>query len=476
MAPWWFLHRAHQPFQHPNTPNIPSDTTLSDATITPTVGDFIDHLGLTFYWSKEHRTAQQLDQLRTIGDDLADEALVAMQLGASDDPMKQLNQPNQPIPVQALHKQLTSVPSWVDWDQIKRGQEVFVRYAGGSGLTLLHCSLVGGFGAPKINKVLGSTGYLSRSCHTTYVRLFETLQMIVDCTETDGLLPTTGVGWQACVRVRMLHAKVRKHLLAMEKWQRKEWGVPINQEDMGATLLSFQIIVLECLDYMNFNLSLQEQHDYTALWRLIGYYSGVEEQYNPCSSYSYSRATLESITRHIVTPDDTSSQMSNHMLRAVANKPPLHLSYESGAQLSRMLLGDVGADRLKLPKEHWWWHVFHGMHFMLLRWVANMTRMPLVGRGMMETQRMVLRRAAKTFQGGKRTKYFLKHPPDDRHFEDLGVDDGTAGGAGGPPNQKGRGITGNALFLMCGKGKGMHVAMFVLLVGLLWKMWAWVLS
>ena len=34
--------------------------------------------------------------------------------------------------MQALWEEVNTVPSWVDWDQIKRGQEVFHRYAPGA--------------------------------------------------------------------------------------------------------------------------------------------------------------------------------------------------------------------------------------------------------------------------------------------------------------------------------------------------------
>lgn len=52
----------------------------------------------------------------------------------------------------ALLDALHTVPAWVDAAAIARGQETFNRY-GLTALPVLLCfSLVGGFGAPKINK------------------------------------------------------------------------------------------------------------------------------------------------------------------------------------------------------------------------------------------------------------------------------------------------------------------------------------
>ena len=76
---------------------------------------------------------------------------------------------------------------------------------------------------------------------------------------------------------------------------------------------------------------------------------------------------------------------------------------------------------LCLPKEHSGWHIFHGIQFLVLRFLSMLTWIPVVGSGMMAAQREVLRQAAKRFQGGKRTKYELKHVPDDRHFQHMGI-------------------------------------------------------
>ena len=86
----------------------------------------------------------------------------------------------------------------------------------------------------------------------------------------DALLPG-GVGWRTALHVRVLHAKVRYAILhrkGKKKWNVKELGVPINQEDMAATLLAFSINVLSGIDLIaGRSVSDQEQIDYLALWR-----------------------------------------------------------------------------------------------------------------------------------------------------------------------------------------------------------------
>ncbi|EUA35668.1 hypothetical protein I553_6308 [Mycobacterium xenopi 4042] len=37
--------------------------------------------------------------------------------------------------------------------------------------------------------------------------------------------------------MRLIHALVRRHVAAMPDWRADEWGVPVNQTDMAATLV-----------------------------------------------------------------------------------------------------------------------------------------------------------------------------------------------------------------------------------------------
>ena len=54
-------------------------------------------------------------------------------------------------------------------------------------MVLLHLSLIGGFSAPKIDKVLTSTGYLTKAGPGAYRRVLETYQMVAHCLTVGGL-------------------------------------------------------------------------------------------------------------------------------------------------------------------------------------------------------------------------------------------------------------------------------------------------
>ena len=141
-----------------------------------------------------------------------------------------------------LWREVQTVPDWVDWDQIARGQDVFYRYGGPALTGLTFQSLLGGMGAARVVETLARTGGFSTK--VARGRLFETTQHILQCTRTlDGLKPG-GEGFASSIRVRFLHAAVRQRIMKLAKerpsyFDVEEWGIPINDLDQIATIGTF---------------------------------------------------------------------------------------------------------------------------------------------------------------------------------------------------------------------------------------------
>ena len=110
--------------------------------------------------------------------------------------------------------EVTEVPSWVDWDQIARGQDVFYRYGGANLTGLAYQSLLGGLGAAKVVETLARTGGFSTKVANR--RLFETTQHILQVTKSLSSIQPLGDGWASTIRVRLLHAAVRNRIMKLE--------------------------------------------------------------------------------------------------------------------------------------------------------------------------------------------------------------------------------------------------------------------
>ena len=97
-------------------------------------------------------------------------------------------------------------------------------------------------------------------------RVMETGQFLIDVLTVGGLDDEHGKGRRTIQRVRLMHAAVRHLIMARNDqgappvcgnepplWH-KDWGTPINQEDLARTRLAFSYIVADSLPRLGVRL------------------------------------------------------------------------------------------------------------------------------------------------------------------------------------------------------------------------------
>lgn len=159
------------------------------------------------------------------------------------------------------------------------GERVFAEH-GPEIMMLLCCySLPSSYAARKGVLVLHRTAYLAQRPNR---RLFETAQMIVDVMSPGGLGPK-GRGLRTAQKVRLMHAAIRHLILADTKaaWDTDTLGVPINQEDLLGTLMTFSWIILDGLARLGQRLTPAEQQAFLEAWLVVGALMGIEPQLLP---------------------------------------------------------------------------------------------------------------------------------------------------------------------------------------------------
>jgi len=362
---------------------------LFDELLFPMTKDEI--FGWPLLYKSHHIPFRELEAMRSEKDDLGDAAFDALSTlaGGSHDPdvlattfasmLRDESEKDLPDELRALKDNMTP-PAWLDWNAIEKGQLLFLKHTGSSAFGLLYFSLIGGFSAPKIVKTLDETGYLTSGTRdATWRRLNETFSMVVACMDSPASLQPGQDAWLSILRVRLLHSRTRLRILRSKKgWDTKEFGVPINQEDMMGTLLSFSANVLESIDRIaTFGVrewmptwvtrlahstglpsvspvSHDEQMAYLHLWRYIGHLVGVRPEFNKCIDVPTAKGATESVVMHLLHPNDRSRAVAHNVLSAVALREPLRWPMEKHAQAARMLLGSPLADALGLPFS--WYH------------------------------------------------------------------------------------------------------------------------
>jgi hypothetical protein len=196
-------------------------------------------------------------------------------------------------------------------------------------------------------------------------RLAETGRFVIETVEEDGLR-RYHEGFRIAAHVRVMHATVRRMILASGDWNTAAWGLPINQADMAGTTLEFSALVLRGADAMGFLLSKRDQRAIMHLWRYSGYLSGVHPDLLAELS---SLERTENFTNLIYSiqpgPDADSLALAAALRRVPASRSrnawedrlaELVMRYHDG--LTYAFNGDEIASSLKVPNPEWR-HVIH---------------------------------------------------------------------------------------------------------------------
>ncbi|RMD44593.1 hypothetical protein DV735_g496, partial [Chaetothyriales sp. CBS 134920] len=321
--------------------------------------------GYTIQLSPDHLTAEESTRLRFSHDKLADECLDVLNeisppaaQPAKRDLYLLLEAHRDKHPkLQELWDSVTTIPPWVDWAQIARGQDVFYRYGGATVVGLAYQSLLGGMGANRIAEVLARTGGFS--VKVARHRLFETTKFVLESTQSLESIQKGGAGFASAIRVRLLHAAVRKRIMKLAEnrpdyYDVQAYGVPINDLDCIGTIASFSTnIIWISLPRQGVFLLQQEEEDYIALWRLIAHYMGTPTDF--FNTPAKAKAVMESLIMTEIRPSPTSATLANNVIRCLENTPPAYASRPFLEASARWLNGNQLCDSLGLGKPSWYY-------------------------------------------------------------------------------------------------------------------------
>jgi hypothetical protein len=164
-----------------------------------------------------------------------------------------------------------------------------------------------------------------------------------------------GEGFAITLRVRLMHAHVRKMILASGRWNADAWGLPINQHDMVATSLLFSVVTVEGLRTLGVAVSPRESEDFMHLWRWVAHVIGVDPALVP-NTESEAHRLGELIAATQGAPDGDSRALTAALLDSGLSHPSEAERRRSqrihgfAHALCRKLLGDELADALGVKR------------------------------------------------------------------------------------------------------------------------------
>ncbi len=189
-------------------------------------------------------------------------------LVTNDDPLP----PGLPKAARQYFQDTEALPSWADPALMLKGQKLFTKHGWLMAAGLFCSSLPQAYCAAKGASVLTETQGMTRH---VYRRILETAQFIFDvCVE--GNMGPSGRGIRAAQKVRLMHATVRHLIMLKGEWDVVELGLPINQEDLAGTLMTFSVVLLDAVKRAGEQVSDDEERAFLHLWAVVGHFLGVD--------------------------------------------------------------------------------------------------------------------------------------------------------------------------------------------------------
>ncbi len=162
-------------------------------------------------------------------------------------------------------------------------------------------------------------------------------------------------GFRLTVKVRIMHARVRRMIEESGEWNAAAWGVPINQHDMAGTTLLFSVAMLDGLRKLGLRIDAEEGERYVHLWRWVGQTIGVDPRLLPTSEADAMRLA-DLIAATTGRPDQDARDLTKALFDTAWNgahtpkeKRDAARRYHFATTLCRELVGDALADDLGVP-------------------------------------------------------------------------------------------------------------------------------
>jgi hypothetical protein len=295
-------------------------------------------------WSDE-----LLDQMRLVGDEPADRAVAALfaaqgtpewtaihrQLDSLVDNASALPA-DLPAELTDYLASTTSIaaPSLTD---AAAGEAFFAEYGPEVVMLLGSYSLPAAYAAAKGARVLCRTEFLEKAAR---LRLFQTAQMIVDVMSPGGLGPA-GKGIRAVQKVRLLHASIRHLILTDSRPWDTALGVPINQEDLAGTMMTFSTVILDGLRKFDITVPPAHAAAYLDAWCVIGRMMGIREELIP-EDLESARVLTDTIQRRQIATSPEGRRLTSALLAAMGEG--LSASTVPAATHGTSLLGHLRDD------------------------------------------------------------------------------------------------------------------------------------
>ncbi len=252
-----------------------------------------------------------------------------------------------------LVESLGEVPSWFDHDAALPGRLALHRHVDLFIIGLAFVSL------QNFNSLMSRVFFLTGQ-GTTQQGLRVIRQNIRYLTETLMLphsLDPWEEGWKFSIRIRLVHARIRRRLRKAGTWNEARFGVPISAANMALTSANFSATLIRNVQKLGANLGADERAGLMQVWRYASWLMGTPDSLL-CGGDEDATAELSRIG-HLCEPlpDGVTTVITTASIGVLPEVARLtdpaekQAMVEHGYRLARALLGGDLAEQFGFPRK-----------------------------------------------------------------------------------------------------------------------------
>ena len=254
-----------------------------------------------------------------------------------------------PAILREFFSEASTPPAWLDLEELAPGVRMFHRNS-----PLILAGMVGGVLVEGFSSNISKSFFISGRLRDQGVtRLKQNNRHMVEIFMPGGL-ECFSDGWKLSVRIRLVHARVRKLLNGSGEWDSHAWGTPISAAHLGLAISAFSARLLHHAKRLGAVYDDEERSSFMAAWRYSGYLMGIPE-----SILFRDEADALRIFEMARLCEPEPESESIVMAHALLNSAPLVVGIAESEKrrrmakyvfsVSRALIGDNMADRLAYP-------------------------------------------------------------------------------------------------------------------------------
>ncbi len=294
-----------------------------------------------------------------VGDSLADAAMESLEgysredvdrliRAGMDEDERTFDAP--PPPLREFFEAVRQPPFTFDQELAAAGMRAFHRDSDLFFVALVLETLITG-----LSESLAKAFYLSERTATNVRRIRQNTRHLIEVMLPGGL-DRTGDGWKHTVRIRLVHAQMRRLIRASGEWDEEAEGTPISGAHMALAATGFSAINLNAAKALGVRMTKEEADGFMHIWHFVNWLMGVPDELN-------FRTEEEGIHLRQVaklcenSPGPMASAVANGYIDAVPEllgvTDPKKAARLLGflRRVSRALIGHAAADQLGFPKQ-----------------------------------------------------------------------------------------------------------------------------